>query len=519
MADGPILASCGSNAVNALMKRHLAPPTNRIRSFVCRLLEGNVRFQRSFKTQFAVHYEEWRTRKSKVKVERIEKSVAEDRVDFTRVQFMIKKEVNCQVFAEPVTIKKARGIQFAINERSAYEFVDYFDAFSSALVEESAREFYLNGIKMLLCYSAKMSHADISRFATESEQERAQYVYSLIDERDGKNWDANIQVPHREALIRVYAECGGQEFARYVSSGVHITGRFFAKGWDCSIKYEVNGTVKSGHGDTSCGNGALNREVSAQALASLPKHLRPVRVRGLIMGDDYIAWLYFSHAVDPDELSKALNEAEAQLGIHPERGLFSRIEHASFISLGFFRAHNMVDIIALPKVGRLLCRLFWTVTELRGRDPRRLASGIAASFYPLFNTMPLMREFLSHHMQVPPLDVADCNHYYEWAEIGLTRLPAPINWDENALIKYGFPFSAVVLDMPAEQGAGFIHHPLVDRMYQVDVSDPMERKGCLSSGEKGISRSNANDDNRPTVEAEATRQEGAPAEAAPATPT
>lgn len=437
------------------------------------------RFRALCNEQYVAGFESWRSRKGRAKVAKIDTSQAEDRVDFTRVKFMVKREVNAQIFGAQVTITKARGIQFAVNERSAYEYVEEFDAFSRALAIFSDREQVVDGVPFLSVYASKMSHADISAFATESERLRNRYPHSVIDERDGKNWDANIQRVHREAMCRLYGDCLGSRFADYVRSGIRVRGAFFPKGGG-SVRYEVDGTVKSGHGDTSCGNGALNREISMQALRAVGPRFGLKRVRSLIMGDDYIAWLYFDRPVSWQELSRALTAEECVLGIQPVRGLFQDLRLASFISLGFYRAHDG-QWVALPKVGRLFSRLFWTVTPMNGRDPRRLASGIAQSFYPLYSTWPPMREFLRHHMTVPPLGVEDCNHYYEWAEIGLRRLPAPINWAENHLVKYGMGSVLLDLEMPAVQGAGVAHHPVVDEMYRMDVADPADRPGCLTS--------------------------------------
>lgn len=460
------------------MKRHLAPPTNPINRFrIVGLSEG---FGEIFKNQYVTHYGSWEARKSEAKRTRIDQSLAEDQVEFHRVKFMVKKEVTAVSFQELPGIKKARGIQFAPNERSAYEFVNEFDAFSHALVEESEKEIDVDGIKFQLTYAAQMSHETISQFATESEALRARYACSVIDERDGKNWDANVQKPHRLAIAALYESIGGKSWADYVRTGIAVSGSYRDKS-GVKVTYHVDGTVKSGHGDTSCGNGFLNREITIQAVVSLPRHLRPVRVRGLIMGDDYIGWLYFDKAVDWQELVRELNKAEAMLGIHPERGLFRQLEHASFISLGFYRGHDGVTFVALPKLGRLFSRLFWTVTDLRGRDARRLASGVAQSFYPLFSTCPAMRDFLKYHMQEPPLGVSDCNHYYEWDKIGLKRLPVPINWDENTVLKYGFPISEVTIPIQGAQGCGLLDNYLVREMLREDQSDPAQRRGVLAS--------------------------------------
>lgn len=415
------------------------------------------------------------------KLDRIDNSIAEHASRFEQVTLMIKNESTIQHYDEPLAFKKARGIQFPVNERSAYEYAAEYAAFSHALVQiTSVRglcEEEHDGIMFSVAYCAKMNHADIGEFATVSERLRRDYLASCIDERDGRNWDSNVQVPHRSAVVRLY-EGLDPKLAAHARRGINIRGRFRDRN-GAFMSYTVKGTVKSGHPDTSSGNSALNREISMQAILALPKHLRPRLVRGLTLGDDYLAWLYFDHPVDWGELAAALSAAERALGIDPKRGIFSDIRCASFISLGFYLGVSG-SVIALPKVGRLLCRLMWTVTPLQGRDPRRLASGVAHAFYPLYNTCDFMRVFFKAHMAVAPLGGDAFCPGYMWAVNGLNRLPEPINWRDNHMVKYGI--DAALLELGALQNidCALCHHPTVRDMYKVDVADPDERRGCVS---------------------------------------
>ncbi len=459
-----------------MTKRHLAPPVNRVKGFACVslfLLLPLLRLE--FSRELTERHDHWRAGKTQVKLQKVDTSIAEDKVVCERVRFMLKCEISRWPYYAEQAVSKARGIQFSVNEATSYTWANHYAAFSSALATASSREQVIEGIGFTMVYSSKMAHEDISRFATESELLRKQYPDSVIDERDGKNWDANVQKCHREALCQIYAELSA-ELANHARRGIKVKGAVAIDGH--RIWYTVDGTVKSGHPDTSSGNGALNREVSIQAILSLPRHLRPVKVRGLIMGDDYLAWLYFGHTVDYTELARALDGCEANLGIVPERGLFTDIRHASFISLAFYRGVRG-GVVALPKIGRLLSGLFWTVTPLQNRDPRRLASGIAQAFYPLFNTCDFMRQFLSHHMRVAPIDGSSFIHFYQWAEIGLKRLPEPIHWRDEHLWKYGPDVALLHFSLP-EDFAGLCQHPVVDLIIRSDLADPRDRLGCVS---------------------------------------
>lgn len=467
---GPTLAMCPSNALNALLKRHLVEPKNKIHGFSV-LATDLKQLVRDYNACYAEYHGKWRIGKGIDKLNKIEHSVAEEANRLDKVKMMVKKEVYTQLLdGSSAPLKKARGIQFTINERTNYEYVEEAHAFSHALTRTTSKEVVMGGTRFLIQYASEMNHAQIGEFATISEQLRLRFPHSCIDERDGKSWDANVQVAHKHALYGVYEQLD-TKFAAYARTGLEVTGTYLKD--NVRIRYTVKGTVKSGHFDTSSGNGFLNREISAQAIAALPLHLRPKQVRGLVFGDDYIAWLYFGAPVDHEELEQSLNEAERTLGIDPERGILDNVLHASFISLGFYRTVDN-QIVALPKIGRLMCRLFWTVRNLDGRDPKRLASGIAEAFWPLYRTYPPMRQFLKHHMQVAP-HKDYVGPYYDWVEKGLKELPAPINWEINHIDKYG-PASIMLDPIEYPTDAGLVNHAIVNMMFRVDTSDPCDRK-------------------------------------------
>jgi hypothetical protein len=454
------------------LKRHLAEPLNKIRGF--RLLATPLHIlYAAFQLAYATHHEEWRRHKGVQKLAKIDASIAEDANRLDKVQMMIKKEVYAALFDGSTPPQaKARAIQYTVNERTNYEFAEEAHAFSHALASMTEAPYVISGVEFLVRYASEMNHEQIGDFATLAEAERGKWVYSHIDERDGKNWDANIQVPHKTALYEIY-DALDPRFGAFARRGLEVKGSY--KRRNVCIKYRVRGTVKSGHFDTSSGNGFLNREISIQAILALPAHHRPSAVRALVFGDDYLAWHYFNQEVGVEEFMLELNRAERALGIEPERGIFADIRHASFISLTIYIA---VDgrCVALPKIGRLLARLMWTTKPLQGRDPKALASGIAQSFWPLYRTYPPLRDFLKHHMQVAPSGDY-VGPFYQWLEHCMTRLPAPINWAENHMEKYG-PIESM-LDMPTllsgPQTAALVNDPIVNMMYRIDVSDPGDR--------------------------------------------
>ncbi len=432
--------------------------------------------RRCFDHKCALEAEAWRAGRGTVKLEQIESSITFDRIDNSRVCMMLKKEVNIVPLDTRALPKKARGIQYCTNLRTAYELASEQTSFCHALAEATQAELYYGRIKCCVRYTAEMSPYDIAAFATESEVRRSGYVTSFIDERDGKNWDANVQVAHRMAMVGFYAKLS-VKLANMAAAQVRVKGKYTGQG--VRVSYEVNGTVKSGHWDTSSGNGALNIEITMQAIAMLGDD-GPVEVRGLVMGDDLLLWLYFDREVDPQWYADAISAAERRLGIEPVRGIFGDILNASFCSMGFYWARE--GLAVMPKVGRCLAKLFWTVTPLAGRDPKRLASTIAHAFYPTYHSYMPMRQYLRHHMKVPPLEVAvtDVMPYVLRGDV-MPRYEG-VKWAEAHLVKYGIPPDALH-DMPdvlARGESGVVSHPVVNIMIAQDTSDPPERRGVLA---------------------------------------
>ncbi len=473
ISNGPCMA------VDALVRRHLAAPTNPITTFKC------VYLPLLRKTLGPLHQHlctqeagAWRVGRGLTKLRDIDESLAMDQPDRKRVSMMIKKEVSIVPFGAPELPKKARGIQFCTNLRTAYEHAVEQYSFGHALAQATQSEITVDGVGFTIVYTAEMPPADIAEFATESEGLRARYPCSFLDERDGKNWDANVQVAHREAIAEFYGTIDPilEKIAR---ASIRVKGKYGSAG--VQVTYEINGTVKSGHWDTSSGNAALNLEVTVQAIISLPDRMKPVRVRGLVMGDDLLLWLYFPAAVDAKGYVDAINKAETALGIHPVRGVFADVRCVSFCSNTFYTT-SQGKLAMVPKLGRTFAKLFWTVTPLAGRDPARLASTIAHAFYPVYLGYHPMREFLRHHMGVPPLDAQDVvsSQLPYLCRSGLPTWEG-VQWAEGNLVKYGIlPGTLDDIRTLLLGRAGGLHHPAIDMMIQQDQSDPCDRRGCLA---------------------------------------
>ncbi len=475
-----VIANCPVMAINALCRRHLAPPTNPVTggTFPLVYLSRLTPLVRTFyQEKCALLPDKWKEGRGVVKLAQIEESITYDQLDYGRVNMMLKKEVNFLNFGDMQLPSKARGIQFCTNLRTAYQLGCEQTSFCHALAAATAEPVSIDGVDVLLRYTAEMSPAELGAFATACEQKRAAHVMSFIDERDGKNWDANVQLEHREALAEWYREFSP---ALSAQAKAQITVKGNAR-VGVKITYDVSGTVKSGHWDTSSGNGALNLEVTIQAILGMPPELKPAAVWGMVLGDDLLLWLYFDRLVEPAQYVAAINKAEATLGIHPVRGLFHDVLNVSFCSMGFYWT-NRGQLVAVPKIGRCFGKLFWTVTPLAGRDPQRLASTIAHAFYPTYSGYRPMRQFLKHHMKVAPIETnIDGSLPYVCREFEMPAL-AGVNWIEGNIVKYGIPPDALAdMDQILEEcPVGVVDHPVVNQLITQDLSDPPQRRGVLA---------------------------------------
>jgi hypothetical protein len=195
------LAQCATNAYNALVCRHLAPPVNFVQRHFPNHLLGD------FLTQFRPRYfqnlsqnleEQWRVGKRLVKLQAIDHSKLYHSLAQDRAKSFIKREV----LAKMPT--KARLIQGNYNEATAYEHPDEYAAISSALKEPL--QLNLGGVSFTLQYAGGLTHDELSDLFTDWWAQAG--PGAVLDERDGKNWDATMQRPLLLAEIAFYEALG-----------------------------------------------------------------------------------------------------------------------------------------------------------------------------------------------------------------------------------------------------------------------------------------------------------------------
>lgn len=313
---------------------------------------------------------------------------------------------------------------------------------------------------VFITFGCGMSLEDIGHWA--------EFEHDYVYERDGKRWDSTMGITHYLFRLRSY------EFVipNYSKDGRYpalTTQGRYSKG-DEHFKYVVEGTVKSGHNDTTLGNTIINLMIAAAAVHE-QRPDKPVRV--IACGDDLLV-------LSSARLNGArIAAVEKKYGIIPKYGEFADVTDASFISLNFWRVAG--NVIALPKPGRLARKQYWTA-----RPPADVDAWIKSVSGGLANLrhVPIFRELWAFGKG----DVTDIIAE-RWERSRLENVLSPADGDligKAMCAKYGI--SDDELDSACKALARIRHGGpylatgdgavVLDRMLAFDQLDPEERPAC-----------------------------------------
>jgi hypothetical protein len=458
-ALGPVFSmawvcrSCPCNALNALLLRHGVRQPDFTASF-SDYGYLHPEFAAAYAAADALYYDGWLSKWSESKRVAIEYSVLHDPVRPNRVKAFVKREV----YHKPA--RKARLIQgystLATQERCAREFTCFQKALSMVFgVQGGGREVF-SGI--YLSFASGANGVDLSvwmSLALDRCQGRPMFY-----ERDGKNWDATMQRPHHElklAFMRVVSP----RLAAFVDASYSVKGVVRAQVG--RIVYRLEGTVKSGHNDTTSGNSLVNGLIAAESM-------RSCGLRGsiIVAGDDLLT------VVDGDFDCERLIAAESGYGIIPEARKFSDVSDVHFISGCWLAvARNPTRYIFAPLLGRLLCRLWWT-TNPPGR--KRLADylySVSSGLLATCRDLPMYREFVTMHGVLRgSLITTDRLRYSPYVCVQAQTQPDVVL--ETLCAKYRLSLleiTSFVGFLNSHSGVGFCRHPVADAIIFRDTCD------------------------------------------------
>lgn len=450
-----VCRSCPCNAHNALCNRHGVAPPQTTGDFgpALRYLE-QVRpaLTDAFVAQRAVWQDGWLTKWPASKQAVIEDSIAVDDVVPGRVCAMVKREI---AHSAP---KKARLIQYYPNMATQAAFGPEFYAVQKTYSAHFQRAEVFPGVRVTFGSGLNADALGEWMRAVTSEVPNAHFY-----ERDGKNWDSTMQQPHMDVRLAAYriveATSGFHDFVR---AGFKVEGRD-PRG---ALRYVLEGTVKSGHNDTTLGNSIVNAMIAALSM-------RALGLTGdiIVAGDDLLA------AIAGDFDVESLAAQERAFGIVPECRKFQCPEDVSFISGVWFSTGCTYTFC--PKPGRLLARLFWTVRPPAPRRVCQYVNGVVAGLRPTCGDLPVIAAFLDAHWQ----EGRGVDAIAEWRHrVQLEAAPRTSRRAElmNTFCRRYALSRADVEDcerlLRSLNGmVGFISHPVIDRLMAVDLADAVDR--------------------------------------------
>lgn len=361
---------------------------------------------------------------------------------------------------------KSRLIQAYRNLRTQAAFAPHFYAIQKALTS-LGRHYPRPGQRVSVTIGSGFNATSLGGWLTETlaltTGPRTFY------ERDGKAWDATMQLGHFELTERVYS-IFGTPFLTFVRAGYDCKGSVDTDSG--RLKYTIKGTRKSGHNDTTLGNNIINAAITYESLTrlGLTGHI-------LVAGDDLLVVL------DGDVDCQPLIALESSLGIRPEARAFKSPFSVSFISGCFYGQGPMTSFSFIPRPGRIIERLGWTTSPPSARVHLAYLRGVALGLSPVLGEIPVVRCILAYWRSIDAPPGPRDSRYYVYrdsAPVDFGHDRAPMTW---FCARYSL-VAADVLDCERLLNAAlaascsvpfFFSHPTITRMISFDSADAPER--------------------------------------------
>lgn len=392
---------------------------------------------------------------------------------------MVKREVMVgyeseSLLLEPKIPTKARLIHFYKFLDAQEKFARHHLAMQKAITDIlDGGDVVLPGTELYMTVASSMN--SVAKGAWVQEVEEAYGGNLTWYERDGKSWDATMGAGHfslQERLVELCAEPDFLEHIRetktcvcdYRSRGASAT----ARDYDERFKYKISYTTKSGHNDTSWRNSWINAIITLSAL----RETNHLRARAIVIGDDLLVGV--DGPVDVD----ALRDYEKSCGIKPEADKIKKTSLVEFASDVFVPAvvNGKRQYVAVPKLGKLLAKLFWTHTSVPDKRTNDFRFSIAYGMRNTLSRAPLYGPFLQANMAGGGT-FRQVSRWFRDAEEIIDYDPREFNAWLNE--RYGITSEQVSeLESLFDEHAGKIGilcHPLIDHIIAVDIADPGTR--------------------------------------------
>lgn len=364
-----VCRSCICNAHTALVLRHGVPQPPVTTTFLP--FDESV-IDKVCEAYSDLHevYESWKLKWPQAKRKAIDESELKDKFTPAALKPFVKREGN---HALP---KRPRLIQGYGTLRTQARYGPEFSTMQKALCHVFDLEGYEIYPGVRLTFGSGLNGDQLAAWM---EMVIASLDVAVFYERDGTNWDATMQRVHHDLKQRFnYRAC--PELAEFVDQCFLCEGKFSSESG--TLVYRLNGTVKSGHNDTTSGNSLVNGILAASSM-----HRLGLRGYVMVAGDDLIA------AVEGDFDVTALAAEESKLGIVPKAAKFYSPLDVSFISACWLPDASG-GYMFVPLLGRLLSRLWWTTSPPSKKRLDDYKYSVVQGLWPAVGDVPIYREFL-----------------------------------------------------------------------------------------------------------------------------
>lgn len=394
MTCGPafVAGKCVCNVINAFCNRHLkeCPPPKRALS-----LEFYSEYLERIITEYGPKHEywlrmwimKWPVKRRKAILEAFDKSP--DKPGF--VKAFLKREVM------PKRITKARLIQGYFELITQEASGPGITALQKAMCDVINKADPVDGIDIAI--ASGMNANDLGKWMTLRK-------HLKFYERDASNYDATITTPMQQSKCDLFSKVD-PDLAEQVRKSINVTGLINTP--QHTIRYQVQGTTKSGHNDTSLGNTIINVAIARAAMIELG-------ITGSIiaMGDDLLV------AVNEDFDAQQFANIEKEYGIDPKAARIDDWRYVSFLSGVWYPDGH--DCFFGPRITSILDKLFWTVNPpSKEKYDSLFRNGIVLSMLRIMNNMPIVRKFLHRHYNpkegfiIPNEMKYKYEHHFKWS--------------------------------------------------------------------------------------------------------
>lgn len=401
----------------------------------------------------------WKEVRTQAKLEAIEESRKYDVLELQKAKSFIKREVTT---ACP---SKARLIQGNDNEITAYRDPDMYRAIADACKHIAFQE---GGIDFDLRYTSGCNNDKLSQLLS---QEIARPGVHVFDERDGKNWDSTMQEKHMRFEASIYALVDRLLAAQHLERSKRTRGTIRMK--DAIVKYITAWKRLSGDWNTSVGNTLISMAILITVLLALPAEMRPQRVFGFFLGDDYLGVYTFPSKPDLAELNKLLKSGEESCGITPVRGMTTDVLSVEYTSLTVWPTYSG-GVQFVPKLSNMLVKLFHTIHPPNRHTAADVLATIKA-LQPSFCGLLFMEKFFAWHSRSwkTAVRLPSTSHLLSLYQLeALTTQPASVNWAYGFVHKFRIPITCFDIPLPPIGSAYYLESDLVNQIYALEHRDP-----------------------------------------------